>query len=75
MMFPSSSATSRTWCPRASPGGEPDRLRGRARSAVEAAKAKGVTVVSVDAQAGRRFVGSKNYDAAARDALVDRRQG
>ena len=44
------------------------------RSAVEAAKAKGVTVVSVDAQAAGvdAFVGSKNYDAGvlACDALV-----
>ena len=44
------------------------------RSAVEAAKAKGVTVVSVDAQAAGvdAFVGSKNYDAGvlACDAMV-----
>lgn len=44
------------------------------RGAVEAAKAKGVTVVSVDAQAAGvdAFVGSKNYDAGvlACQALV-----
>lgn len=44
------------------------------RSAVEAAKKKGVTVVSVDAQAAGvdAFVGSKNYDAGvlACEALI-----